>query len=203
MFCLPLSLRTSRECTTTKDILVSCSNSFGCSLVALLPRVVVTGSQNKRGYALSFYTYINRIFDLQCEPVSRIRSRRKVRPSQTYSLRNRLHLLISCRKSSSSNFYRAISRTLSRPRNSTVRQYPLSRNGATTSCPAATLPCTTCRPNSTLSKTFTGNVKENDHGNTEIQYKRNTDGNHRCGHEALFFQRFARRELVSRKQHRR
>jgi hypothetical protein len=41
-------------------------------------------------------------------------------------------------------------------------------------------------------------LNTNDHGNTEIQYKRDTDGNHRRGHEALFFQRFARRELVPR-----
>lgn len=88
IFCLPLSLRTGRECTTTKDILVSCSNSVGRSLVALLPRVVVTCSQNKRGCALSFYTYVKRIFDLQCEQVSRIRSRRKVRPKQTSRPRN-------------------------------------------------------------------------------------------------------------------
>lgn len=47
MFCLPLSLPTGRECTTTKDILVSCSNSFGRSLVALLPRVVVTCWQTR------------------------------------------------------------------------------------------------------------------------------------------------------------
>lgn len=57
---LPMfALRTGRECTTTKDILVSCSNSFGRSLVALLPRVVVTCSQNKRGCALSLYPYLN------------------------------------------------------------------------------------------------------------------------------------------------
>ena len=59
MFCLPLSLANGRECTTTKDILVSCSNLFGRSLVALLPRVVVTVCQNKRGCALSLYTYSN------------------------------------------------------------------------------------------------------------------------------------------------
>lgn len=48
----------------------------------------------KLGGNASFCTYINRIFDDKCELVSRIRSRRKVRPSQTYSLRNRLHLLL-------------------------------------------------------------------------------------------------------------
>lgn len=89
MFCLPLSLRNSRYYTATKNILVSCSNSFGRSLVALLPRVVVAVSQNQRGCALSLYTYVKRIFDLQCETASRIRRRRKVRPKQTYSLRNR------------------------------------------------------------------------------------------------------------------
>lgn len=78
-----------RGYTTTKYILVSCSNLFGRSLVALLPRVVVTVWQNKRGCALSLHTYLKQIFDLQCQTVSKICNRRKVRPSQTYSLRNR------------------------------------------------------------------------------------------------------------------
>lgn len=104
-FCVHLLLPNRREYTTTKDILVSCSNLFGRSLVALLPRVVVTVWQNKRGCALSVYTYIKRIFDLQCQTVSRICSRRKVRRVQTYSLRNRLNLSLTSRTERSQSVY--------------------------------------------------------------------------------------------------
>ena len=104
-FCVHLLLPNRREYTTTKDILVSCSNLFGRSLVALLPRVVVTVWQNKRGCALSVYTYIKRIFDLQCQTVSRICSRRKVRRVQTYSLRNRLNLSLTSRTRRSQNLF--------------------------------------------------------------------------------------------------
>lgn len=104
-FCVHLLLPNRREYTTTKDILVSCSNLFGRSLVALLPRVVVTVWQNKRGCALSVYTYIKRIFDLQCQTVSRICSRRKVRRVQTYSLRNRLNLSLTSQIGRSQNLF--------------------------------------------------------------------------------------------------
>lgn len=41
-----------RNYTTTQDILVSSSKQFGRSLVALLPRVVVTVCQNKEARPL-------------------------------------------------------------------------------------------------------------------------------------------------------
>ena len=88
-----LSLRNRREYTTTKDILIEGSKQFGRSLVALLPRVVVTVSQKQGGCALSLYTYIKRIFDLQCETVSRICSQtHKVCLLQRKSVRNSLSL---------------------------------------------------------------------------------------------------------------
>lgn len=49
-------VRNGRGYTTTKDISVSCSKEFGRSLVALLPRVVVTVSQNREA-APFFYSY--------------------------------------------------------------------------------------------------------------------------------------------------
>lgn len=105
-FCVHLLLPNRREYTTTKDILVSCSNLFGRSLVALLPRVVVTVWQNKRGCALSVYTYIKRIFDLQCQTVSRIlQPAHKVRRVQTYSLRNRLNLSLTSQTERSQSIY--------------------------------------------------------------------------------------------------
>lgn len=157
MFCLPLPLPTGRECTTTKDILVSCSNSFGRSLVALLHSCSRDLLANKRGCALSFCTYINRIFDLQCQQVSRIRSRCKVRPQQTSRPRNG-RISTNSQRASSSNSYRAISRTRSRPKNSTAQRPRSSLAGATTSYPAAMPPCTMCRPSSTPCRTSTVNI---------------------------------------------
>lgn len=81
-----------RNYTTTQDILVSSSKQFGRSLVALLPRVVVTVCQNKEA-APSFYTYtLTKFLTYKWQTVSKICSRRKVRRVQTYSLRNRLNL---------------------------------------------------------------------------------------------------------------
>lgn len=81
-----------RNYTTTQDILVSSSKQFGRSLVALLPRVVVTVCQNKEA-APSFYTHtLTKFLTYKWQTVSKICSRRKVRRVQTYSLRNRLNL---------------------------------------------------------------------------------------------------------------
>lgn len=152
MFCLSLSLPTGRECTTTKDILVSCSNLFGRSLVALLHSCSRDLLANKRGCALSFYTYVKRIFDLQCQQVSRIRSRRRVRPSQTYSLRNRLHSTNSQNHSLSSSLTGAY-QNRSRRTASIVVPYPYSASGVMTSLRAVTPQCTISRRNSKLCKT--------------------------------------------------
>lgn len=69
----------------------------------------------KLGGNASFYTYINRIFDDKCELVSRIRSRCKVRPWQTYSLRNRHHLSLS-RTSTRNPYPSSLLRTLRKDR---------------------------------------------------------------------------------------
>lgn len=68
-----LAMRTSREYTATKDILVSCSKVFGRSLVALLHSCSRGWFAKHRGCALFLYPYVKRIFDLQCEPASKMR----------------------------------------------------------------------------------------------------------------------------------
>ncbi len=89
MFCLPLSLRTGTIRTSNVH------NVDAITALSLVHFYVRSRDQfAKLGGNASFCTYINRIFDDKCELVSRIRRRRKVRPSQTYSLRNRLHPLL-------------------------------------------------------------------------------------------------------------
>lgn len=88
MFCLPLSLRTGTIRTSNVH------NVDAITALSLVHFYVRSRDQfAKLGGNASFCTYINRIFDDKCELVSRIRRRRKVRPSQTYSLRNRLRPL--------------------------------------------------------------------------------------------------------------
>ena len=94
-----------RNYTTTQDILVSSSKQFGRSLVALLPRVVVTVCQNKEA-APSFYTHtLTKFLTYKWQTVSKICSRRKVRRVQTYSLRNRLNLSLTSQTGRSQSAY--------------------------------------------------------------------------------------------------
>lgn len=56
--CVSLSLANGRRYTTTKDILVSCSKLIGRSLVALLPRVVVTVCQNREAAPFLYIPFL-------------------------------------------------------------------------------------------------------------------------------------------------
>lgn len=137
-----IAMRTSCEYTATNYILVSCSKKFGRSLVAHLHSCSRGWFAKQRGCALFLYPYINQIFDLQCEPASRICSRRKVRRAQTYSLRNRLLLLTSSRSVSLWNSLTDILRNLSLLRAFTAVRFRLLASGATTSSKVATPRCT-------------------------------------------------------------
>lgn len=129
LFAVLLSVRTSHTIWLQKTYIISCSNSFGRSLVALLPRVVVAGSQNLRGCALSVYTSVNKFLSLLCEPATKICTRRQVRRKQTSSRRNGL-LSSALQRRRSSNFSEVTSIGHSLPRGCTVVQHRSWVSGA-------------------------------------------------------------------------
>nr|DAO18024.1 MAG TPA: hypothetical protein [Caudoviricetes sp.] len=90
--CVSLSLANGRRYTTTKDILVSCSKLIGRSLVALLPRVVVTVCQNREAAPflyIPFLTYNgkrcqNWVFGTRCR-LSDVQPTKRVQIYQLFS----------------------------------------------------------------------------------------------------------------------
>ena len=113
LFAVLLSVPTGREYTAAKDILVSCSNLSGRSLVALLPCVVVTCWQTREATP-SFCAY-NKFLTYKCQQVSKICTRRQVRRKQTSSRRNRLHSsALQRRRSSNFSEVTSIGRSLLR-----------------------------------------------------------------------------------------
>ena len=106
----------------------------------------------REGFA-SFVTYITKLAD-QCQSPLKVELRRKA-SRLPYSLRNRLHLLISCRKSNLSNSSKVTLPNLSRRKGYTVAPYPCLASGAMMSLKATTHRCTNSPRSSTLSKTYT------------------------------------------------
>lgn len=111
----------------------------------------------REGFA-SFVTYIIKLSD-QCQSPLKVELRRKA-SRLPYSLRNRLHLLISCQSHSLSNSSKVTLPNLSRRKDYTVAPSPCSASGAMMSLKATTHRCTNSLQNSTLFKTFTDNVKD-------------------------------------------
>lgn len=145
MFCLPLSL--PKSCYHSED-------TYFCRNTANYLSGVIffdgeTLASFREGFA-SFCTYLTKLSD-QCQSLLKVELRRKA-SRLPYRPRNG-RTSTSSPRANSSNFYRATSRILSRPRNSTARLNPSSRSGATTWCPAVMPPCTTCRPSSTRCRT--------------------------------------------------
>lgn len=93
-----------RNYTTTQDILVSSSKQFGRSLVALLPRVVVTVCQNKEA-APSFYTHtLTKFLTYKWQTWTKVVFQRKAL-ILLHSLHNRLNLSLISQTERSQSAY--------------------------------------------------------------------------------------------------